>query len=74
MKRQYDMVEKGYEYRTDGYTVKKTWQRKAVTNTGFSTLNRYANVAVWNVYPDDENVVYAFRHLNDAKNFIENRS
>lgn len=70
MKRVFEMIEKGYEYRTDGYVIKKVYQRKAITNTGFSTLNRYANIASWHVYPDNEYVMYEFHTLKEAKEFI----
>ena len=73
MARKFEMVEKGWEYRTDGYTIKKSYVRKAVTNTGFATLNRYADVQQWSVYPDNENMIYVFGTLAKAKEFIVGR-
>jgi hypothetical protein len=73
MKRTYEMIEKGWEYRTAGYTLRKGYDRKAVTHCGFSTLDRYADVQHWSVYPDDEQVVYQFHTLAQAKAFITKR-
>ena len=73
MKRKYEMIEKGWEYKTEGYTLKKTYDRKAITHTGFSTLDRHALVQSWNVYPDNEAVIYKFHTLKEAKDFINNK-
>ena len=64
------MIDKGYEYQTEGYVLRKTYQRKAITHTGFSVLDRYAWVQSWNVYPIDENRIYSFHTLKQAKAFI----
>lgn len=73
MARKFEMVEKGWEYRTDGYKIKKGYDRKCVTNVGFITLNRYAYVRYWAVYPNNENTIYKFSKLSDAKAFIISR-
>ena len=69
----FEMVEKGWEYKTEGYIIKKGYDKKALTHTGFSTLDRYGWVQHWNVYPENENRVYQFHTLKDAKNFIINK-
>ena len=71
--RKFEMIDKGFEYATEGYRIKKHYTRKALNNTGFSTLNRYGYVAEWCVYPESEHKIYVFRKLADAKKFILNR-
>lgn len=73
MKRTFEMVDKGYEYKTAGYTIRKGWSKKAVTHTGFCTLDRYATVQHWTVYPENENRIYQFHTLKEAKAFIISR-
>ena len=73
MKRTFEMVEKGYEYKTNGYTLKKGWYRKNLTNTGHITLDRYGWVQQWTVYPENENRIYQFHTLKEAKAFIISR-
>ena len=72
-KRKFIMVEKGWEYRTDGYTIKKGYDRKAITHTGYSTLDRYGWIRKWKVYPDEKKVIYTFKTLKEAKQFISNK-
>lgn len=72
--RRFDMIEKGWEYKTEGYTIKKGYSRKAITHTGFSVLDRYADVQHWTVYPDNEPYrMYHFHTLREAKAFIIGR-
>jgi len=71
--RKFEMIEKGYEYATEGYSIKKSYVRKAVTNTGYSVLDKYGWVQEWRVYPVDENTIYVFRTLKEAKEFILKR-
>lgn len=73
MKRTFEMVEKGWEYKTVGYTIRKGYSKKAITHTGFSTLDRYADVQHWTVYSETENTIYQFHTLKEAKAFIINR-
>lgn len=73
MARKFEIVEKGWEYKTEGYSIKKGYSKKAVTHTGFSTLDRYANTQHWSVYPENENTIYQFRTLKEAKAFIIGR-
>lgn len=71
--RKFEMVEKGWEYKTEGYILKKGYSRKAVTHCGFSVLDRYADVQHWTVYPENENRLYQFHTLREAKAFIVKR-
>ena len=71
--RAFEMVEKGWEYRTEGYSIKKGYSRLAVTHTGFSSLDRYADIQHWTVYPENENRIYQFHTLREAKAFIIGR-
>ena len=73
MARKFEMVEKGWEYRTDGYTIKKGYERKCVLRTVFNVKNRYADVRYWTVYPNEGNTIYKFSKLSDAKAFIISR-
>ena len=68
----FEMVEKGWEYKvvdTD-IQIKKSYQRKRTTNTGFSTLDNYRDTAVWTVYGLDEHTIYTFGQLKNAKKFV----
>ncbi len=73
MKRIFTMVEKGWEYRTDGYTIKKGWERVNLTNTGHITLDRYGDRQYWVIYPDDAKQPLIKVHtLREAKQYIVN--
>lgn len=69
----FEMIEKGYEYRAEGYTLKKTYVRRRVLRTSFGCMDRWADVQEWHVYPDDENVIYIFHTLAKAKAFCISR-
>lgn len=69
-KRRFEMVEKGWEYKTNGYVIKKGYDRVATTNTGFSVLDRYGWKRKWSVYPDREKRIYSFSTLKEAKDFV----
>ena len=71
---QFEMIEKGYEYKVKDLEIriKKDWRRENVTNTGFSTLDRYKWVSYWNIYGFG-NTIYTFKKLNDAKVYIRER-
>lgn len=74
MARAFEMVEKGWEYKTAGYSIKKGYSRKAITHTGHPTLDRYADVQHWTVYPENEPYrIYQFHTLREAKAFIIGR-
>lgn len=73
MARVFEMVEKGWEYKTAGYKIKKGYTKKAITHTGFATLDRYADVQHWTVYPETGNTIYQFHTLKEAKAFIISR-
>ena len=68
---QFKMVTAGYEYRTSDDKIKivKGWERRAVTHTGFCTLDRYKDFAYWTVYGLVENMIFTFNYLKDAKEF-----
>lgn len=68
----FEMVDKGYEYKVEGMdvTLKKKWRRVAVTHTGHVTLDRYADKSFWYVYGLDDNIIYEFHKLADAKAFV----
>lgn len=70
MKRTFEMVEKGWEYRTDGYTIKKGYDRVNLTHTGHCTLDRYGWKQKWTVYSDKDNCLYVFHTLKEAKQYI----
>ena len=71
MARKYEMVDKGYEYRTEGFTIKKSYVRQALTHTGFCTLDRYGWVQKWTIYPDDRTQPLRTYHtLKEAKAYI----
>ena len=71
MIRKFEMVEKGWEYRTDGYTIKKGYKHINLTNTGHPTLDRYGWEQYWMVYPDDKvKPLHSFHTLKEAKQFI----
>ena len=69
----FEMIEKGFEYATAGYRIKKSYRRVAKTHCGFSTLDRYGWEQEWNVYPENERIIYSFHTLKEAKAFIENK-
>ena len=72
MKRTFEMVEKSWEYRTDGYIIKKGYDRVNRTRTGHCTLDRYGWEQTWTVYPDPDkdNRIYIFHTLKEAKQYI----
>lgn len=71
MKRTFEMVEKGWEYKTEGYTIKKGWERVNLTNTGHCTLDRYGDRQYWMIYPDDKTQPLRKVHtLREAKQYI----
>ena len=74
MKRTFEIIEKGYEYKTEGYTIKKGQHREIKVNTGFVTLNSYKWVSDWTVFPEDgKHIIYRFHTLKQAKDFIIGR-
>ena len=73
MARKFEMVEKGWEYKTDGYVIKKGYEKKRVLRTAFGVMDRWADVRYWMVYPNDSNTIYKFSKLSDAKAFIVSR-
>ena len=73
MERTFTMIEKGQEYMTEGYTIRKVYERVNKTNCGHSVLDRYGYQARWVVYQDGEPRCNSFAHLKDAKQFILKR-
>ena len=73
MKRKFEMIEKGYKYTTEGYTLEARWEKVNLTHCGFTTLDRYGDRKFWKVFPDNEYRIYSFKTLQEAKNFIINR-
>lgn len=71
MARRFEMIEAGYEYRTEGYTIRKGCERVNLTHTGHITLDRYGDRTYWMIYPDDEKQPLRKVHtLKEAKQYI----
>ena len=73
MARTFEMIQKGYEYATEGYTISKFYDLVNTTNCGHSVLDHYRRVARWIVHQDGEPRCWTFPHLADAKRFILTR-
>jgi len=70
----FKMVDKGYEYATeDGlYTLRKSWVKtKEKGDYASSLLAPTKTVTKWNVFPKEENRIYSFNSLAEAKNFVK---